>query len=253
MEIYTVPPPIKTADAQPERQTQGETGQAHVSALRYERKYIAPGMGRSDAAMMLKLNPAVFSPLYHERYINNIYLDTPFFDAYHETLAGVANRKKVRIRWYGALQGDISGPVLELKIKRGLPGYKVSVPLAPFTLGDVFTKNDLRDVLERSALPAGLAEELAMLQPRLLNRYKRGYFISGDKKFRVTVDTSQSFHDIFRRGGMHRQIKIDDTVIELKYDCEEEQHADCIATRFPFRLSRNSKYATGVATLWGRG
>ncbi len=198
---------------------------------------------------MLKLNPAVFSKIYHRRFINNIYLDTPHLDAYHETLAGIANRRKVRIRWYGEMTGLITNPVLEFKIKRGLTGYKISVPLVSFTLGDIFSRENLKLVLEDSRIPEHLVQGTDVLEPTLLNRYERGYFLSGDKKFRATIDTNLTFHDIYGYAGKQRSISTPDTVVELKYACEDDAGAERISYRFPFRLSRNSKYATGIALL----
>ncbi len=223
--------------------------QETVSSLRYERKYIATGMGHSEVALMLKLNPAVFSEIYHRRFINNIYLDTPFLDAYHETQAGIANRKKVRIRWYGEMAGVIAKPVLEFKIKRGLSGYKVSLPLVPFTPGAVFSREDLKLVLADSRIPEHLVQETDLLEPTLLNRYERRYFLSGDKKFRATIDTRLTFHDIYGYAGSQRSFATPNTVVELKYACEDDQAAERISYRFPFRVSRNSKYATGIELL----
>jgi hypothetical protein len=36
------------------------------------------------------------------------------------------------------------------------------------------------------------------------------------------------------------------TVVELKYDIEHEPGAQLITSAFPFRLTKNSKYVTGV-------
>jgi len=40
-------------------------------------------------------------------------------------------------------------------------------------------------------------------------------------------------------------------IIELKYDIEDDKHAHSVASRFPFRLSKNSKYVTGIEYLFG--
>ena len=38
-------------------------------------------------------------------------------------------------------------------------------------------------------------------------------------------------------------------VMELKYDTEDDAYATWITDHFPFRLSKNSKYAIGVKKL----
>ena len=38
----------------------------------------------------------------------------------------------------------------------------------------------------------------------------------------------------------------DEIVVELKYGCEQEARAAPVVGAFPFRISKSSKYATGV-------
>ena len=45
--------------------------------LRYERKFLALGLDLAEAESCIMRNPAFFSPVHHEREINNIYLDSP--------------------------------------------------------------------------------------------------------------------------------------------------------------------------------
>jgi hypothetical protein len=41
-------------------------------------------------------------------------------------------------------------------------------------------------------------------------------------------------------------------IIELKYGLGHEDEASRIATRFPFRVTRSSKYVIGVDALYAR-
>ena len=85
------------------------------------------------------------------------------------------------------------------------------------------------------------------LQPTLLNRYKRTYYLSYDKKFRVTVDSEMEFYSInpirefFKTFSDERK-----TIVELKYDQEHFDNAKNITQSFPFRVTKNSKYVVGI-------
>src|SRR3712207_351051 len=106
--------------------------------LRYERKFFITGRSAKEIEQQLHFHPACFKEIYNERWINNIYLDTLGFNNYYDNLEGERERWKTRIRWYGGLFGEISKPVLEFKIKRGLLGNKKSYPLRSFTLNTAF-------------------------------------------------------------------------------------------------------------------
>ena len=73
------------------------------------------------------------------------------------------------------------------------------------------------------------------LQPTLLNRYKRTYYLSYDKKFRVTVDSEMEFYSInpvrefFKTFSDERK-----TIVELKYDQEHFENAKNITQVFRF-------------------
>ena len=101
---------------------------------RYERKFIINNLSSNQVESIIKLNPLAFSEVYHQRYVNNIYFDTPGFHFYHDNSDGNSQKTKVRIRWYNKLFGVIKNPVLEFKIKSGLVGKKVSFSLPLFEI-----------------------------------------------------------------------------------------------------------------------
>lgn len=232
---------------------QRATAETKVTSQRYERKFGATALDRQSLELIVKSNPALFRPIYAPRYINNIYLDTPGFSSYGENLAGIAHRTKIRIRWYGALFGPIQRPVLEFKIKNGLAGYKLSWPLLPFSLDEKFRFDDLRHAFRLAGLPDTVREQLHSLEPALLNRYHRSYYLSGDRQFRITLDEALSYIriDRFSNAFLHRYEDRERKVLELKYAIEQEERAGQIANVLPFRVSRFSKYVMGVQALWG--
>lgn len=222
-----------------------------ADTLRYERKFVSFELDLAETLAVIRFHPAGFHEAYHPRFVNNIYFDTPSFDHYHANVRGVANRVKCRIRWYGAPLGPIARPVLELKRKRGLVGSKESHPLRPFDLDAGF---DAQGVFEKSELPGPLLCDLASLRPVLVNRYLRRYFVSRDQSHRLTLDSELGFRT--PTCGVSRApswVGRDGRVIlELKFGIGNEDEATRIATRFPFRLTKSSKYVVGMDTLYHR-
>ena len=105
-----------------------------VKNFRYERKFLIDGGSRQEIETALRVHPALFSRIFHPRFINNIYFDSFAMAAYSDAVSGHMNRAKLRIRWYGDLFGPVERPVLEIKIKQGMVGRKESYPLKGFAL-----------------------------------------------------------------------------------------------------------------------
>ncbi len=221
-------------------------------AYRFERKFFISDLMRQEILALVKLHPAMFSEIYHERSINNIYFDTPTLQYFYATVDGLGRRKKCRIRWYGDLLGHIAKPVLELKIKEGFVGRKESYALTPFALDENFQFGTANEVFKNSALPAKLKMELFSVQPTLLNRYHRRYFQSVNRHYRITIDSDLEFYRPKARGNtfLHKTLDRNNVIVELKYSNEKDFHADSISRHFPFRVTKSSKYVLGVDMLY---
>jgi SPX domain protein involved in polyphosphate accumulation len=220
---------------------------------RYERKFLTGEMIPRQVEAVVRLHPLMFRAPYPPRQINSLYLDTPDMDNYTDNVAGAETRRKVRLRWYGALTGPIAHPMLEIKVKEGLVGRKLSYALAPFTLDGRFCNRFFGEVADRSDLPRVVRDDLRTMNPVLLNCYQRSYYATRDGHFRVTVDSRQVFwriHGILGNTLQHRQRNDRDVVVELKYAPEQEPQADRAAGCFPFRVTRNSKYVQGVERVY---
>jgi len=223
----------------------------NTPVFRYERKFIDENSGLAETEHKIKLNPAGFSEIYSSRFVNNIYFDTPDYRFYLDNISGKSERVKIRIRWYGDLFGEIYKPVLEFKIKKGYLGRKLHFSLTPFLLNEDFNFQSLFTVFEKSKLPGWVFEELTGLGPTLLNSYRRKYFLSFNKHFRITLDDRLKYTNIERNnntfsvGGINNR----DIVVELKYDENKDNTAFNVSNHFSFRLSKNSKYVNGVEML----
>lgn len=215
---------------------------------RYERKFFLENFSPERAETIIKHNPARFTEIYHQRFINNIYLDTPKLTFFFDNVVGKSTRKKIRIRWYGELFGKIEKPVLEFKLKTGATGTKLSFPLHGFTLDRSFNQNTLNSVFLNSGLPGWVREELHTVEPALINRYSRRYFQSFDKLFRSTIDHQLKYIHVDRTFNSFSRVETDrsSVIVELKYDYENDKKASLITNRFPFRMTKSSKYVNGI-------
>ena len=115
---------------------------------RYERKYFITEITGKDIDYIVKIHPAMFSEIFHERSVNNIYFDSPELNNYFDNIDGNMYRVKSRIRWYGRTFGVIEKPVLELKIKNGLLGRKVSYSLDTFKLDGHFNMQKIVQIIQ---------------------------------------------------------------------------------------------------------
>lgn len=226
--------------------------QEQLEPLRYERKFLINDYSHQEVEQFVKFHPACFSAIFHERKVNNIYFDTLGLNNYHDNLDGQQSRTKVRIRWYGNLFGKIEKPVLEFKIKKGLLGFKKSYFLNSFILDKQFNKSQLKNILNSQKVPPYVKNELISLSPTLLNTYNRKYFLSADKKFRITIDHELSYYKINNSYNTFIAKSQDhySTVLELKYDTCFETESNQVASLLPFALTKNSKYLQGLERIF---
>ncbi len=238
-------------------QTTGETATTAKAVYepidyRFERKFFVSDLTKREILDLIRLHPAMFSEIYHERFVNNIYFDTHAYDNYFAAVDGIGHREKCRIRWYGDLLGRLEKPILELKIKDGTVGRKENYPLAPFSLDEDYSFNTTVEVFKNSDLPAKLKVELIALQPTLLNRYRRRYFQSANRRYRITVDSDLEFYRLKPHGNVFLDKWVDrqNVIVELKYANAKDSNADLISRHFPFRVTKSSKYCSGIERFY---
>ncbi len=219
---------------------------------RFERKFFLSDLTNYEIESIIRLHPAMFSEIYHQRYINNIYFDSFAMTNYLDNVLGKDRRLKVRIRWYGNLFGTIKHPLLEVKIKNGLLNSKVSFPLDPILIDNNLSINTLRQTFVKSKIPDIIKLDIKSLDFTITNRYIRKYFQSVDKKFRITLDSNMRFIRLFpfQNSFLNESIDHINNVLELKYEKESDDYADGITKHFPFRITRSSKFVTGIERLY---
>lgn len=216
---------------------------------RYERKFIAENCDVEEVIGLVRMQVAGFTELYPARFVNNIYLDTSTLSTYFVHVNGNAGRYKVRIRWYGDLCGRIEHPQLEIKFKRGLVGGKLTHALPELTLEENNPGDNIAAYLAGLDPDAPYAVYTGRMGATLINRYKRHYYQSRDGKFRLTLDSDLEFYN--PEGGCSSVYDLGNAwkrrvILELKYNTEYAAEAQAITGRLPFRVTRCSKYVTGI-------
>jgi SPX domain protein involved in polyphosphate accumulation len=212
--------------------------------MRYETKIPVSGLSEYQLESIIKVNKACFSEAYSERRVNNVYFDDLNMSSYFENLDGLGKRIKYRIRWYGEQFGHIQ-PSLELKLKDGLTGDKKIYKLTDFNFRKNISSAEMISYVCKNPLPVDVLEELRLKKPVLFNSYLRKYYLSFDKKIRLTLDKEISYSHI---GSMLiSSFKSDELlVIELKYDTENAAEARAVINEMPLRIDKNSKFTRGV-------
>lgn len=216
---------------------------------RYERKFVFTNWEYEQLVSWILINPGLFKEIYHQRKINSVYFDTKSLQMYHDAENGVYLRKKVRIRWYGDFSKWPKKPSLEIKNKIGSVGNKYRSDLPDFVLKSKkdINRSKFKDysMLVNSKAPLLLFN----LEPTLLSTYQRRYFLSANQKYRLTIDSDLKYADFKKNIDNSKSINDRQTLIlELKY-CVSDDNSDYlkkIVNHLPVRLSKNSKYSTGI-------
>jgi hypothetical protein len=218
---------------------------------RFERKFVIADSTVKEVEAQLMLHPALFRGIHEPRSVNNIYLDSLEFSHFFDNVEGNARRRKVRIRWYGSLEGTARSPKLEIKEKSGHIGWKQSFSIPDFDFDEQFDTKNLQAVIGSAELPPALRQDLQTLRPALVNRYHRKYLLSWDRLFRVTLDDQLAYFGINNLASRFSFPKRNDeeVILELKYQEAHDDAARQITNAFHWRLGKNSKYVSGLMAL----
>ena len=218
---------------------------------RYERKFIISELSKYEIEAIVKLHPAIFSEIYHERSVNNIYFDTHDMTNYFKNVDGLSQRAKYRVRWYGDLFGEIRKPVLEVKLKDGQLGAKLHYPLDSMVIDSEMSNARIKEIILSADLPDELMWDLKSVNYTLMNRYIRKYYLSQDKKFRITIDSDMRYIQLshFYNTYLNQIVDYQHNILELKYEKEHDSLAREVTNDFRFRMTKSSKYVTGIDML----
>ena len=214
--------------------------------MRYERKFVLKNRSFYQIYSFIKCKN--FKKIYSSRFVNSIYYDTDNLLHYSESLDGISERNKVRIRFYNDFTNNMA---LEYKIKSGDLGYKKFENLKKY-------KNNLRKFKiinffnRQNNLSFEVPENIDNLfKPSLFVNYRRDYFISPCKNFRITLDSRLMFSSLRNK----RNIILNKTflyepinIIEIKYSVNsgDTELIEYLFSKKEVYLSRCSKYCIGI-------
>lgn len=207
---------------------------------RFERKFVIKPEDQYD--FLLELIKSGFSEVYKERTINNIYLDDYNFNSVIDNVEGVSERKKTRIRWYGELF-SMSKKTIEFKIKSADVNRKESIPIGKWKLESVGNSTALwegiRNELEANNNHTYYSNQLFIMQPALINSYRRNYYLNADESIRITLDRDLFFYSpIYKTEAQDQNL-----VIEFKYNSEHILRENLLSN---LTLTKYSKYVKGI-------
>jgi len=208
--------------------------------MRYERKYRIENQHYLQVLQEIMRIQGAFSARYPDRWVNSLYLDNMHFEALQENLAGISNRSKYRLRWYGEDFKNIPDPVLEQKVKSNLLGYKQYQKLASTTLSGEHL---------RQSLSLDMLKDLS-LEPVAMIRYLRTYLESFDHRVRITIDRDLQYSGVNNYEVDPFSNHDEAIILEIKYDQAIETEIQDILQSVKYRLTKNSKFVSGVLAYW---
>ena len=108
---------------------------------RYEIKFILDNANLSRIYQWIKERTFV-KKTYPNRQVNSLYFDDINYTSVKDNLAGISDRQKIRLRWYGK-EEDTNSPSFEFKLREGRLNWKESFPVK--RLEKDLLKLDLKD------------------------------------------------------------------------------------------------------------
>jgi SPX domain protein involved in polyphosphate accumulation len=216
------------------------------SDYRYEIKFVLNSVKLSDAMQWLYTSTTA-NKEYENRIVNSIYFDDIGFSSIRDNLAGVAQRNKFRLRWYGNQQ---SGLGFEVKIKSGRLSRKEIYPVN-------LTKDNLME-LSVGDIASSCLKDLAMknvifddyMIPTLKVSYEREYYETHNG-IRITIDQHINFSDLYLHTmfAEEKPIHYPFNVMEVKFDPSMKKEVSKLIKPLHTTPTRHSKYLVGMAII----
>ena len=216
--------------------------------FRYEKKFISPFKYHGYLDRLLKFVSRGIYEVYPPRRVNSIYYDTDDFYFAFQNIEGYKNRSKVRIRFYGDLLNKNS-IFLEIKHKNGDVGTKEINHIEDLYSTDLnfqtFFKRNFSEIMNHQNTLICMG-----IKPKLFCAYTRKYYQTSCDNYRFTIDTDLTFASFIGRKklkDLENKIQLSDLeILELKYSVSNNNNISDMFRSLPLRVSKNSKYVTGL-------
>ena len=213
---------------------------------RYERKWIYRSNDHLTLINSLIRSNLFFNKQYPNRRVNSIYFDDINHSSIRQNLDGISEKKKIRVRWYGA-QNQLVNPVLEIKNKKGLETRKETYKISELD-GLKFPDFKNLDLIKNTVNLQKKSKNTIL--PILTTNYDRQYFVSNNGKIRATIDYNlKSIH--LKNPSQMEIVKIFSStcILEIKYPTNLDKYVRLNLKEITLRLSKNSKYINSAFNL----
>lgn len=214
--------------------------------MRFEKKFLVESFLINNIKAFLHSN--LFNNSFPDRKVTSIYYDDTEFSLLNDSIEGISNRKKMRIRFYNNKSNDA---FLENKIKFGELGTKETKSLSEINnLNqnqeiELISSNNKKYYL---SIPSTLDN---VYIPQIIVDYKRAYYVN-NSDVRVTLDNEIRFSKIFKEKGLNTEpiyIPFESSIVEIKYESYKDYHPEIVsklASQFNLVLTACSKYSFGM-------
>ena len=216
--------------------------------LRYELKFVSYDRYHHIITNWVKSNTFNFQKAYPDRIINSIYFDNDQLTTFNDNIPGFSRREKVRYRWYGETIKPKCG-TLEIKNRKNNYGWKYLYPVKELKFENNDTWYNFIESIKKKISYDGTYYLNKYPVPTLITRYDRAYYISSDKKLRITIDSNQKSirqYSKIKPNFSFNVISHNKITLEVKCNIADRNNASILVKNIPIRRSRHSKYVSGI-------
>ena len=215
---------------------------------RYEIKFILNETNYSNASFIINAKTSM-KKNFSNRVVNSLYFDDMNFSSIQDNLIGLADRKKMRLRWYDNNSFD-KRAIFEIKKRRGRLGSKDTFKIDSL-YGSVmdFKINDVSNLINKDLLKKEVVLS-EYLQSTLQVSYERQYYRNFEN-IRVTIDRNIGFSYPMLQQKMlpNMQLHYPYSILEVKFDPKDKLAAFSIIKSLGLTPKRHSKYLAGMAAF----
>jgi hypothetical protein len=217
-------------------------------SYRYELKFVLNETSLSGAIKWMRLYTTA-KKAYDERRVNSLYFDDLSFSGVRDNLAGISQRNKKRLRWYG--NNKTSNPIFEVKTRNGRLGSKLSYPIS--SLEGVLFSEKVKDIALKCRNEITYKYNIVLdhyLSPVLLVKYDREYFETFDG-IRITIDKQIKFSDVHLNHNLCEVgfIPYSHSIMEIKFEPYMKDIVSKMIRPLHITPKRHSKYLVGLSKL----
>jgi len=215
---------------------------------RYEIKFILNEANYSNAYFIINAKTSMKKD-FSNRVVNSLYFDDMNFSSIQDNLIGLANRKKMRLRWYDNNLLD-KRAIFEIKKRNGRLGSKDTFKIDSLygSLMDLKI-NEVSNLITKDLLNKEIVLS-EYLQSTLQVSYERQYY-KNFENIRVTIDKNIGFSYPMLQQKMtpNMQLHYPYSILEVKFDPKDKSAAFSVIKSLGLTPKRHSKYLAGMAAF----